>query len=97
MCSSDLEQGGRDLGYLASLVIERIRKLEAKPEASDDGGFVPPTVAIAGSILGKVDAVREALTQTLRATYPAIQLMDAPADPVAGALWRARQELRVAV
>ena len=74
-------------------VIERIRKLEAKPEASDDGGFVPPTVAIAGSILGKVDAVREALTQTLRATYPAIQLMDAPADPVAGALWRARQEL----
>ena len=92
-----LDQGGRDLGYLASLVIERIRKLESRLEASGRDGFVPPTVAIAGSILGKVNAVRDALTQTLRDTYPAIELMDAPADPVAGALWRARQELRVAV
>jgi glucosamine kinase len=88
-----LERGGRDLGYLARLVIERMRKLE---DAGSDS-FVPPAVAIAGSILSNVDAVREALRQTLRGSYPAIQLMDAPADPVAGALWRARQETRVAV
>jgi glucosamine kinase len=81
-----LEQGGRDLALLAGLVIERLRKLES----GAGGAFAPPTVAVAGSILGKVASMREALTQPLRDTYPDIQLMDAPADPISGALWRAR-------
>jgi glucosamine kinase len=81
-----LEQGGRDLGLLASLVIERVRKLESRAGEA----FTPPTVAVAGSILGKVAPVREALTQSMRRAYPGIRLMDAPADPISGALWRAR-------
>jgi N-acetylglucosamine kinase-like BadF-type ATPase len=81
-----LEQGGRDLGLLAGLVIERVRKSEGA--ASEP--FTPPTVAVAGSILGKVAPVREALAQSLLRAYPGIPLMDAPADPISGALWRAR-------
>jgi glucosamine kinase len=81
-----LEQGGRDLGLLAGLVIERVRKLEGMAGEP----FTPPAIAVAGSILGKVVPVREALTQSLCHAYPGIQLMDAPADPISGALWRAR-------
>ena len=83
-----LREGGQDLAYLASLVIQRIRKTEC---AASDGAFTPPPVAVAGSILGKVAPVREALTQSLRVTYPDLQIIEAPADPITGALWRARQ------
>jgi glucosamine kinase len=82
-----LQQGGHDLAYLANLVIQRIRKLESAPGEP----FTAPAVAVAGSILGKVAPVREALTRSLRANYLEIQLMDAAADPVSGALWRARK------
>ncbi|WP_263350626.1 N-acetylglucosamine kinase [Acidicapsa acidisoli] len=82
-----LKEGGQDLAYLAGLVIQRIRKMEP----ASNGSFLPPPVAVAGSILGKVAPVREALTQSLRHTYPDLQIIDAPADPITGALWRARQ------
>ncbi|MDR3727638.1 MAG: BadF/BadG/BcrA/BcrD ATPase family protein [Terracidiphilus sp.] len=81
-----LEQGGSDLAYLASLVIERIRGMEADaPEP-----FVVPPVAIAGSILEHVAPVRQAMETALRRQYPGIAILDAPADPPAGALWNAR-------
>jgi N-acetylglucosamine kinase-like BadF-type ATPase len=82
-----LEKAGRDLGYLAGLIIDRIRRLESG--AGED--FSPPPVAVAGSILGKVASVREALTESLRLQFPEIEIVDAPADPVLGALWRARK------
>jgi N-acetylglucosamine kinase-like BadF-type ATPase len=85
-----LRQGGRDLAYLTSLVIKRIRKLESKtPESAQL--FTPPAVAVAGSILAKVAPVRDALMDSLRASYPEICLLESPADPVSGALWRARR------
>jgi N-acetylglucosamine kinase-like BadF-type ATPase len=80
-----LEKAGRDLAYLAALVIARVRKLESDPV------FAPPPIAVAGSILGKVAPVRAALTESLSSAYPEIQILDAPADPVLGALWRARK------
>ncbi len=82
-----LEQAGRDLAYLAGLVIGRIRRMESG--AVDD--FSPPPVAVAGSILGKVAPVRAALTESLRSSFAEIEIVDAPADPVRGALWRARK------
>jgi glucosamine kinase len=82
-----LKEGGLDLAYLTTLVIQRIRKMES----ASNGSFQPPPVAVAGSILGKVAPVREALTQSLRLTYSDLQIIDAPADPITGALWRARQ------
>lgn len=81
-----LEQGGTDLAYLVSLVIEHIRSLET---ASSEPFEVPP-VAIAGSILEHVAPVRQAMEAALRRQYPGIMVLEAPADPPAGALWGAR-------
>jgi glucosamine kinase len=81
-----LQQGGRDLADLACMVIARMRRLESQPE-----DFAPPAIAVAGSILCNVAPVREALTQSLRTRHPGIHVLETPADPVAGALWRARQ------
>ena len=82
-----LELGGRDLAMLASLVIERIRGLEAASGAA----FTAPAVAVAGSILEKVARLRHALADRLRELYPEIVVLEQPADPPAGALWAARQ------
>lgn len=95
-----LEQGGRDLAMLAGLVIEHIRALESvrpndrtsDPESGPP--FAVPAVAVAGSILEKVAPVRDALVAGLRERYPEISVLDAPADPPAGALWAARQSRR---
>lgn len=81
-----VEQGGRDLGYLAELVIERIRRLERA-----DRSVEAPAVAVAGSILERVATLRNALTAALRERYPEIRVLDMPADPPAGALWNARR------
>jgi glucosamine kinase len=80
-----LAKAGQDLAFLAGLLIARIRRLES------GDAFAPPPVAVAGSILGHVAPVREAMMAALRVAYPEIQLLDAPADPVLGALWRARK------
>lgn len=88
-----LEQGGIDLAYLASLVIEHLRSLEGgceelvEPNADE---FELPGVAIAGSILERVLPVRAALRAALRKRYPGIVVMDTRVDPPAGALWNAR-------
>jgi N-acetylglucosamine kinase-like BadF-type ATPase len=82
-----LEQGGADLAMLAGLVIEHIRGLEA-PAGST---FAVPTVAIASSILERAAPVRDTLVADLQQSYPGIVVLDAPADALAGALWRARQ------
>lgn len=80
-----LEQGGRDLAYLVSLLIDRMKAKEPAP-------FEPPAVAIVGSILVHVERERAAMQQALRERYPTIQFIEKPADPVRGALWRALQE-----
>jgi glucosamine kinase len=85
-----LQQGGRDLAMLAGLVIERIRALEGAAGTS----FTVPSLAVAGSILEKVDAVRNAMADALREHYPNLVVLDRAADPPAGALWRARQGRR---
>lgn len=79
-----LEKGGRDLAYLATLLIERMR-------TADPGEFRVPDVAIAGSILINVALERNAMRVALRERYPAISFVEEPADPVRGALWRAMQ------
>lgn len=80
-------QGGADLAMLAALTIERIRALEGEGRER----FEVPAVAVAGSILEKAMPVRAALTAELRRRYPGIAVVEKPADPPAGALWRARQ------
>ncbi len=77
-----LERGGQDLAYLVSLLIERMR-------AFDGDRFQVPGVALAGSILAKVEPVRASFQQWLSARYPDILILPEPVDPVRGALWRA--------
>lgn len=77
-------QAGRDLAMLAGLVIERMRVLEG-------AAFEIPAVAVAGSILERVSGVRRAMVQMLEEQYPGITVLEKPADPAAGALWKARQ------
>jgi glucosamine kinase len=79
-----LARGGEELAYLAKLMIERLRGME-------DGEFVLPAVALAGSILRSVAAVRESMSDDLKRTYPGILILPEVVDPALGALWRARQ------
>jgi glucosamine kinase len=78
-----LDLAGRELAYLAQLVIERLREMEA-------AGFKVPAVAIAGSILRSVEPVRDAMSRALAAAYPGIHILPEVVDPALGALWRAR-------
>jgi glucosamine kinase len=78
-----LDQSGKDLAYLARLVIERI-------VSAEDKRHTLPGVAIAGSVLGKIERVCDALMASLRTHYPTIQFVLEPADPVVGALHYAR-------
>lgn len=77
-----LEQGGRDLAYLVRLLIERMRAIEGN-------AFEVPPVAFAGSILAHVERMRASIEYALRLRYPDIRILEKPADPVRGALWRA--------
>ncbi len=78
-----LDQGGRELATLSSLLVERMR-------AAEGAAFTLPRVAIAGSILVKVARERNALMRELTVRYPGIEFIDEPSDPVLGALWQAR-------
>ena len=78
-----LVQGGEDLAYLAQLVIERVRSINGASAQL-------PAVAVAGSVLGKIERVRKAMISWLRTRYPEIQFVLEPADPVVGALHLAR-------
>jgi hypothetical protein len=71
---------------LAGLVVERIRALESSAGVP----FEVPAVALAGSILERAAPVRDALIAGLHRRYPGIAVIETPADPPAGALWRAR-------
>ena len=80
-----LAQAGADLAMLAGLAIERMRRLDGAER------FVAPEVAITSSILEQVVPVRASLESHLRARYAGIGFVAEPADPPAGALWRARR------
>jgi glucosamine kinase len=83
IAGSILEQAGADLAYLAHLVLTRIL-------AGEHNRHPLPAVAVAGSVLGKIERVRDALIAALRGRYPEIQFILEPADPVLGALYHAR-------
>lgn len=79
-----LAQEGRDLSYLARLMLRRLHV--AQPAAS-----AQPPVALAGSILEHNAFVRDALFADIRAEFPSILPESRRIEPALGALWRARQ------
>lgn len=79
-----LQHSGRNLGRTTLLAIAKLRRLEGTRWSG------PPPVACAGSVLRYVEPVRDAVAAALRETYPDIQVLPDPVEPVAGAVWRAR-------
>lgn len=73
---------GRELGYLARLVLRRMDKRD---------GFAWP-IAFAGSIVGKVAPVRDAVVEEIESEFPAAVAQENAVEPILGALWRARRE-----
>ena len=78
-----LRDAGEQLGRFVETVIRRMRQLEGEP-------FVAPEVAIAGSILQNIEAVRAAMTKGLQQSWPGIMVRSKAVDAILGALWRAR-------
>ena len=78
-----LRHEGEELGYLALLVLRRLR------EGSRDPKWIP-RLAFAGSIMEKVIPVRQALIATVRGEFSEVQVLNGVVDPLAGALLRAR-------
>jgi glucosamine kinase len=81
IAASVLRQEGESLAYLVRLVI---RRMTIGPQST------LPSIAFTGSILEKVQPVRDALIASVRREFPTIQTLDGVIDPIAGAIWRAR-------
>ena len=79
-----LEREGEELAYLVRLLIRRMRKTPGYE------AFVP-SLAFAGSIMGKVQPVRDALIAAVRREFPQAKAMPGVVDPIEGALLRARE------
>jgi glucosamine kinase len=77
-----LRREGEDLAWLVRVVLRRIQKAPASTTL--------PSLAFTGSIMEKVQPVREALIASVRTEFPTLHTLDGVIDPIAGALWRAR-------
>ncbi len=82
-----LRTGGRRLGEDVSLALHKLLVLE--PE-------VPRRVAFIGNVLEKISPVREAMMAEIERQHPGTVVLPRAVDATEGALWRARQNLRVA-
>jgi len=80
-----LQSAGRELAALLLLVYKQLRVWE--PNAL-------PAVACTGSVLHNISMVRDSMTAALREVYPEIEVLPGVVDPVLGALWRARNNIR---
>ena len=77
-----LERAGTELGEQVSLVHSAM-----VGAGCDDAGL---GVAFTGSVLEKISIVREAMLERVYAVVPQARVVAEAADPVMGALWRAR-------
>ena len=84
-----LQNEGRELGSLVCTLIRRLQAAGDAPEAA-------PRVAFAGSIMERVQPVRAALGETIRAAFPKAEMLPGVVDPIEGALWQARSGHRFA-
>lgn len=83
-----LRKEGEDLAWLVRLVIRRLQAASAAAGSSEP--YTLPSLAFTGSIMEKVQPVRDALIAAVRKEFPTIHTLDGVIDPLAGAVWRAR-------
>jgi N-acetylglucosamine kinase-like BadF-type ATPase len=84
VASDVLAREGEELAVLTRIVIQRI--------VAEDGSVEPPPIAFAGSIMERVQPVRDALVRAVKSEFPGIHTVAGVVDPVLGALYRARYE-----
>jgi N-acetylglucosamine kinase-like BadF-type ATPase len=82
-----LELGGRILGEDAVEAFRHVRNLD--PDAP------VPGIAYTGSILEKVGFVRQSMIETIHRSLPSVYILPEAVDPIQGALWRARQAIKL--
>lgn len=78
-----LEQAGTLLGGYALLAVRRLQKLERK-----DRGL--PEIAYCGGIVEHIGSVTDAMCAAIVRELPQARIRTEAADPLQGALWRAR-------
>lgn len=78
-----LSREASELGHLARLVIERLRR-------DAPGSEWVPEVAFTGSILERVSPVRRGIVESLERELGSVKTLPGVVDPALGALWRAR-------
>jgi N-acetylglucosamine kinase-like BadF-type ATPase len=83
-----LRKEGEDLAWLVRLVVRQLQAASIKSNSIAQPAL--PCIAFTGSIMEKVQPVRDALIAAVRTEFPAIRTLDGVVDPIAGALWRAR-------
>jgi glucosamine kinase len=83
-----LRKQGEELAWLVRLVIRRLQSAFAMGGSGE--AYALPPIAFTGSIMEKVQLVRDALIASVRKELPAIETMAGMIDPLAGAVWRAR-------
>lgn len=88
VAQSLLHTGGQLLARQAIVLMDQMAEVEAAAT------FEPPDVACIGSVLVKARPMRAAFELALKTRFPDLRILAKPADAAAGALWRARQELR---
>jgi glucosamine kinase len=88
VASAVLRKEGEDLAWLVRLVIRRLQL--ASSAAGSNPQDTTPSLAFTGSILEKVQPVRNALIAAVQKEFFAIHILDGVVDPIAGAVWRAR-------
>jgi len=84
VAQSVLHREGEDLAYLVRLIMRRLQ-LESAKEFKDKSWV--PSLAFAGSIMGKVPPVRQALIAAVQREFPGVIALDGVVDPIIGALW----------
>jgi glucosamine kinase len=78
-----MQREGEGLAYLVRLLIRRLRRLQGDEQFT-------PSLAFAGSIMERVDLVRNALVDAVKREFPRVEALPDVVDPIDGALWRAR-------
>jgi glucosamine kinase len=78
-----LRREAEDLAHLAYLVIQRLRRVDSRPDWL-------PDLAFTGSIIEHVAPIREGIVNALRRDLPTLRVLPGVVDPILGALWRAR-------
>jgi glucosamine kinase len=86
LAAAVLRQQGEELADLIAIVTRRLKRTHPDPAWL-------PRIALAGSIMEKVQPVRDALVSALEREFPGIQTIPGTIDPIQGALWRARRSL----